>query len=178
MKSNTALITVLIGFLFILPGCSDKQAQNQVTAPSETKTVKQVSPEVFADLAKYSAAVNQTMKPWGTVDKLTDDLRKAKTAKAYTAKLRKEISPLVSEVLIQMESIKPATKEVQNIHTAFLASLKDYQAGLQIMAYGVEKKDDPAVNAAAVKLNALGPAHAKFIADVAALTSQNGVSSK
>jgi len=178
MKSNTVLIAVLSGFLFILPGCSDKQAQSPVKAPPESQTAKQSSPEVLADLAKYTAAVNQAMKPWGTVDKLTDDLKKAKNAKAYAAKLRNEFAPLVSGVVTQMEAIKPVTTEVQTIHAAFLASIKNYLDGLQSMAAGVEKNDDAAVNAAAVKLNAFGPAHAKFVADTGALANQTGVPTK
>lgn len=173
MKINMAFIAILSGILFTLPGCSDKQAQNPAKASPESQTAKQSSPEVLADLEKYSTAVNQAMKPWGDVEKLTAGLAKAKNAKAYVAKLRNEFAPLVSGVMSQMEAIKPATKEIQSIHSVFVASIKDYLDGLQSMAVGVEKSDEAAVNAAAAKLNAFGPARAKFIADTNALANKD-----
>jgi hypothetical protein len=174
-------------------GCSKEQAksgskeqapvqsatQNSASAASPQNTpASQPDAQVAADLAKFIPAVDLAMKPWVKVIKLTDELPKAKTEKAYASKLRKEFVPIVTGVLTQMAAIKPATKEVQAIHNTFLSSLKDYLAGLQSMADAVEKKDDALVNESAKKLNAYGPAYEKFVNDTGALATINNIKFK
>ena len=115
------------------------------------------------------------MKPLEVIGRLTEELAKAKTAKAYVAKLRTEFVPLVTEALTQMETLKPSTKEVQDIHSAYLASFRDYEAGLKEMSDAVEKSDDKLVKIAETKINAFTPAYAKYAKDSNELAQKNNV---
>jgi len=169
MKMVTALTAVLIGILFVMGGCSQEptksQEKNQVTTQTDTQTNDQVKD----DLAKYLSAEEQAMKPWAAINKMTEKLTKAKSAKVYGSILRKEFVPLVTGVVTQMEAIKPATKEVQAIHDAYKSSIKDYLSGLQSMADAVENNDAKLESASAVKLNAFAAAQAKFLEDTNSL---------
>ena len=72
-----------------------------------------------------------------------------------------------------MESLQPATKEIQDIHNPFLSSMKEYLAGLKSMADAVQKDDSAAITASAAKLNAFGAARAKFSESVNALAGKS-----
>ncbi len=169
MKKIVAVVAVLVGILSVMGGCKKDQPKDQpkgqVTNQAADQATVQVNDQAREDLVKYIGSVNKVIKPLAVTDKLTEDLAKAKTAKAYVAKLRNELLPLVTGALTQLEAIKPASKEVQDIHGPYLASFKNYAAGLKGMADAVEKNDDKSVGAAEVNINAFKPAHAKFIND-------------
>lgn len=173
MKKLTTLIAALIGILFVMGGCSQEQAKSQEKEQVTKQADNQKNDQVRDDLAKYLTAESQAMEPWAAINKMTDELTKAKSAKKYVSILRTEFVPLVTGVITRMEAIKPASKEVQDIHNAYLSSIKDYLTGLQNMAAAVEKNDDNLVSASAVKLNAFASAHAKFLEDTNALANKN-----
>jgi len=178
MKKFTPLIATLIGILFLIGGCSQEQAKSQEKEQVTKQADNQKNDQVRDDLAKYLPAQSQAMKPWSSINKMTDELTKAKSAKKYVSMLRTEFVPLVTGVITQMEAIKPATKEVQDIHNAYLSSIKDYLTGLQSMAAAVENKDDKLASESAVKLNAIASAHARFLEDTNALANKNNIQIK
>lgn len=175
MNKHAAVIAVMIGTLTVAGGCKKDQGKDlpqvQVTNPAASPANDQVK----EDLIKYSGSVDKIMKPLEVISRLTEELAKAKTAKEYVAKLRNEFIPLVTEALKHMEALKPSTKEVQDIHGAYLASFRDYATGLKEMADAVEKSDDKLVKIAEVKINAFKPASAKFAKDSVELAKINTV---
>ncbi|HZV82261.1 MAG TPA: hypothetical protein VFF53_08845 [Geobacteraceae bacterium] len=178
MKKSITLIAALAGILFAMGGCSREQAKSQEKEQVTNQVGTQKNDQVRDDLAKYLSAESQAMKPWSSIDKMTDELTKAKSAKKYVSILRKEFVPLVTGVTSQMEAIKPATKEVQDIHNAYLSSIKEYLTGLKSMAEAVENNDNKLVSASEVKLNAFAAAHAKFLEETNALANKNNIQTK
>lgn len=175
MKRVNASVAVLLGMFLFIAGCSQEQPKSQGKDQVTIQPGNQINEQVKNDLPKYVSAVKQAMSPWSKITTLTEELKKAKSAKVYVSKLRTEFVPIVTGVATQMDAIKPETKEVQEIHSAFTASIKDYLAGLKSMADAVETKDDKLTSEAAVKLNAFAQAQAKFIADTNALANKNNV---
>jgi outer membrane murein-binding lipoprotein Lpp len=175
MNKHAALIAVMIGTLTIAGGCNKDKAKDQPQGQVTNLAANPANDQVKEDLVKYSSAVNKIMKPLEAIGGLTEELAKAKTAKAYVAKLRKEFVPLVTEALTQIEALKPSTKEVQDIHSAYLASFRDYAAGLTEMADAVEKSDDKLVKIAEDKINAFKPAYAKYAKDSSELAQKNNI---
>jgi uncharacterized phage infection (PIP) family protein YhgE len=178
MKNIFVPAVALLGSLLVIGGCSQEQSRVQGKEPVQKQAESQLSEQVKSDLANYLKANEQAMKPWSKIDGMAEQLKKAKSAPDYVAKLRKEFVPLVSGVVAQMEALKPATKEVQEIHAAYLSSIRDYLSGLQGMAEAVEKNDDVSVSVSAVKLNAFPLAHSKFLESVNLLKSRIAVAPK
>lgn len=175
MNKHAALIAVMIGILTVAGGCDKDQAKDQPQGQVTNPAAIPANDQVKEDLVKYSSSVDKIMKPLEVISPLTEELAKAKTAKAYVAKLRKEFVPLVTEALMQMEALKPFTKEVQDIHSAYLANFREYAAGLKEMADAVEKSDDKLVKIAEDKINAFKPAYAKYAKDSSELAKKNNV---
>lgn len=176
MKKHVAVIAALIGIFTVMGGCKKDPAKEQAAATNQA--AGQANDQVKEDLAGYSSSVAKITKPLETLGKLTEDLAKAKTANAYASKLRKEFVPLVTGVVTQMETLKPATKEVLDIHNAYLASIKDLAAGFNEMAAAVEKNDDKLVSAAEAKINSFKTADAKFMQEYLALAKKYNITIK
>jgi vacuolar-type H+-ATPase subunit I/STV1 len=173
MTRGTVLTAALIASLLGLVGCSQEQAKKPEQAVQQATS--QPNAQIDQDLTAYLLAEEKAMQPWAKIEKMTENLAKVKSAKVYVSTLKNEFTPLVTGVITQMEAIKPATKEVQAIHAAYTASLRDYLAGLGSMAEAVEKSDEKLAAASAEKLNGLAAAHAKFIADSKALAAANRI---
>lgn len=173
MRKVSIVSAVLMCGLAVMGGCQKEQPKVEEQKQVATQPAIQVNAQVKEDLAKYRTAVEQAMKPWSAIDRMTEDLKKAKTAKIYVGKLHNEFMPLVTGVLTKMEAIKPATKEVQSIHDTYKANIKEYVAALQEMAEAVEKNNEQSGNVAAAKLNAFPAVQSKLRADIEALTKSN-----
>lgn len=178
MKRMAVVTTAVMGLVLVCGGCSQEKTKSQGTEQEMKQSGIQNPAQVKEDLATYLPAQEQAMKPWAKISPMSEELKKVKSAKEYIAKVNNEFVPLVSGVLAQMEAIKPATKEVQEIHAFYVSSIRDYYTGLQAMAEAVGKNDDAAVSAAAVKLNAFPLAHGKFLESINALSTRINVGSK
>jgi uncharacterized protein YoxC len=155
MKKQSLLFVVLIGVLFVFGGCT--------------------SDPVKDDLVKYSNDMTPVMKVADGIEKKSDEISKEQNTKALVAKLRNDLLPIVTDVRNKMDAIKPASKEVQDIHTAYLAGVKDCEEGIKGLADAIEKQDQKLAKASADKMSSVGTAEEKFKKDIEELAKKHNV---
>ncbi len=75
----------------------------------------------------------------------------------------------------KLEAVKPATKEVQDIHNAYLGVIKNTEDGIRGVAEALEKQDQKLAKASADKLSGVDQGEQKFLKDIADLAQKHNV---
>ena len=75
----------------------------------------------------------------------------------------------------KMAAIKPATKELQDIHSTFVANLTEIEDNLKMLVKAVQNKDVKLLNAAGEKMAAAASGEEKFKKDIEELAKKHDV---
>ena len=133
------------------------------------------SDPVKDDVVKYSNSIAPIMASSDAIAKKSDESGKETDPKALVNKFRKELLPMITELKTKLEAIKPTTKEVQDIHAAYLIGIRDFETGIKGLADAVEKHDQKLAKASTDKISAIGPIEEKFKKDFNELATKHNV---
>lgn len=109
------------------------------------------------------------------VGKKMQEAQSAPDGSAYAEKTRKEILPLFKDFQEKMAAIKPATKELQQIHEDYLAALRMGAEGLRDLANAIDQQDQSLSKTAQEKIEASAKAEQKYRNDFDELAKKHGV---
>ena len=153
MKKLTTLLAMFI--LVVITGCT--------------------SDPVKDDVVKYSNSIAPIMASSEAIAKKSEGSNNETDPKVLVNKFRKELLPMIADLKSKLEGIKPATKEVQDIHAAYLVGIQDLEAGIKGLADAVEKQDQKLAKVSVDKISAMGPIEKKFKMDFSELAKKHNV---
>jgi len=133
MKKTLALILMTVIALTIFTGCGD---------PVYDDFENFLNVEMTEVNANYTKITEEAGK-WGEFTDLAQ----------LEASLKDVMLPLVDESMAKLETINPATEEVQEIKAKYVKVMEAYKEGLTLILEGVQEQDEAKQNAGAEKIS-------------------------
>jgi hypothetical protein len=134
------------------------------------------SDPIKGDCVSYLKNANPIVDKYsGAISKKIEDVNNKPNGEAIIAGMKNEVLPLMKEYREKMEAIKPATKDVQDIHNTYIAAIRTCEEGINGLAEAIAKKDSNLAKASADKISAISPAEDKWKNDFNTLAKNHGV---
>lgn len=156
MRIFAAGISSLVTLVFLLAGCN--------------------SDPVKVDIVNYSKSAIQIYNKYeADISKKMDEAKNARKKEDYIPIINKELLPLYKEYKEKMAAIKPVSKELQDIHNAFITALGASEEGLTMLAKSITSADQKLSKSASDKIDAAGQGNEKYKKDFNELAKRHGV---
>ncbi len=154
MKRVILGVVAVIALMFVMIGCKGDPIKD--------------------DLISYSKSAIPLVNKYGVdLPKKVEEANK--DSKQYLAVMSKEVVPMMKEYREKMAAIKPATKELQDIHGTFVKNLTDMEEVFKMLVKAVETKDAKLLQTANEKIAAVAPGEDKFKKDIEELAKKHDV---
>lgn len=154
MKRVIAGVFAIVALMFVMIGCKGDPVKDDLVGYSKS---------AIPLVNKYSVDFPKKM----------EDAQK--NPKDYLSVMTKDVLPMFKEYREKMAAVKPATKELQDIHNAFAANLADIEDGLKMLVKAVQTSDKKLINTASEKLAAAASGEEKFKKDIEELAKKHDV---
>jgi DNA repair ATPase RecN len=153
MKRVTVGIFVLVAMMFAMTGCKGDPVKDDIMGYSKSG---------IPTFNKFTAEITKKM----------NDLQNAPKKDEF---INKEVVPQFKDFKEKMGAIKPATKELQEIHDTYVTALTSGEEAIKMLAKAVEKQDQKLFKTAGDKIDALSLAEDKYKKDFNELAKKHGV---
>lgn len=134
MTNTKAWMLLVLSAIFLLAGCSSDPVEKDANHYFKEELPKVASQE--QEIMTQFSNMSQTLKD----------------PQALYQGLNDQVLPRYEAFVQELEKIKPATKEVQEVHEKYLAATRAQQEAFQLVVTAIKNKDKAGLTAAREKL--------------------------
>lgn len=134
------------------------------------------SDPVKRDIISYSKTVIPVINSFDDViGKKLDEIGKEKDKTIFLKKTKEELLPILKEFRDKVIAVKPATKELQDVHNLYLGMINTTEEGMKLLVESIEKQDQAKYKSAMEKISAGQDMENKYKNAFKELAAKHGV---